>query len=69
MTVDEPTISMTFRINDSPFAGQEGEYVTSRQIKAGSSKELEHNVALRVEPGRARTSSSSRGAASCTWAF
>lgn len=52
VTIDEPTISMTFRINDSPFAGQEGEYVTSRQIRSRLERELEHNVALRVEPGR-----------------
>ncbi|MBX3363546.1 MAG: translational GTPase TypA [Phycisphaeraceae bacterium] len=52
VTVDEPTISMTFRINDSPFAGQEGQFVTSRQIRDRLMRELEHNVALRVEPGR-----------------
>ncbi|RMH14393.1 MAG: translational GTPase TypA [Planctomycetota bacterium] len=52
VTIDEPTVSMTVRINDSPFAGKEGEFVTSRQIKARLEKELEHNVALRVAPGR-----------------
>ncbi|MEM7630202.1 MAG: translational GTPase TypA [Planctomycetota bacterium] len=52
VTIDEPTISMIFRINDSPFAGEEGEFVTSRQIRARLERELEHNVALRVEQGR-----------------
>ncbi len=52
VAIDEPTISMAFRVNDSPFAGNEGEFVTSRQIKARLERELEHNVALRVEPGR-----------------
>jgi len=51
LSVDEPTISMTFQVNDSPFAGREGKYVTTRQIKERLDRELLYNVALRVEPG------------------
>ena len=51
LSVDEPTVRMTFQVNDSPFAGREGKFVTSRNIKERLDKELISNVALRVEQG------------------
>ena len=49
LSVDEPTVSMTFMVNNSPFAGKDGKYLTSRQIRERLTRELKHNVALRVE--------------------
>jgi GTP-binding protein len=49
LTVDEPTVSMTFQVNKSPFAGQDGKFLTSRQIRERLDQELKHNVALRVD--------------------
>jgi len=51
IAIDEPTMSMTFTINDSPFFGQDGKFVTSRHIKERLDRELEKNLALRVKPG------------------
>jgi GTP-binding protein len=51
LSVDEPTVSMTFMVNDSPFAGKEGKYITTRNISDRLDRELIHNVALRVKQG------------------
>ena len=48
LTIDEPTVNMTFQVNKSPFAGQDGKFLTSRQIRERLDQELQHNVALRV---------------------
>jgi GTP-binding protein len=49
LTIDEPTVNMTFQVNKSPFAGQDGKFLTSRQIRERLDQELKHNVALRVD--------------------
>ena len=51
ISINEPTMHMTFRVNDGPFAGRDGKYVTARQIKQRLEKEIQTNVALRVEAG------------------
>ena len=51
LTIDEPTLDMLFKVNDSPFAGQEGRPMTSRELRDRLERELQHNVALRVKPG------------------
>ena len=51
LTIDEPTLDMVFKVNDSPFAGQEGKPLTSRELRDRLNRELHHNVALRVRPG------------------
>ncbi|MEZ4613439.1 MAG: GTP-binding protein [Caldilineaceae bacterium] len=68
ITVEEPTVRMTFSINDSPFAGREGKYVTSRQLRQRLMDELERNVALRVsDTGSASRVAGGRATASCIW--
>jgi GTP-binding protein len=51
LTIDEPTLDMLFKVNDSPFAGQDGKPLTSRELRDRLERELHHNVALRVKPG------------------
>ena len=69
LSVDEPTVTMSFEVNNSPFAGQDGKYVTSRQIRERLDRELITNVALRVEDTGSPTNSASPAAANCTSVF
>jgi predicted membrane GTPase involved in stress response len=69
LSVDEPTVSMFFCVNTSPFCGKEGKYVTSRQILDRLNKELVHNVALRVEETRMQTHSAFPAVVNCTCPF
>jgi GTP-binding protein len=66
LQVDEPTLTMNFCVNNSPLAGREGKFVTSRQIRDRLDRELQSNVALKVRDTEETASSRSRAAASCT---
>jgi GTP-binding protein len=66
LVVDEPTVSMTFQVNNSPFAGKDGKFVTTRNIKERLDRELLHNVALRVREGDGPDKFVVSGRANCT---
>ena len=66
MKINDPTVEMTFSVNDSPFAGKEGKYVTSRQIRDRLMRELLKDVALKVEDSATPILSGSWAAARCT---
>jgi GTP-binding protein len=67
IAVEEPTVSVDMMVNMSPFAGREGKYVTSRQLRDRLYKELERNVALRVEDTDSPDTMTVSAAASSTW--
>lgn len=69
LSVDEPTVSMTFQVNNSPFAGKEGKFVTSRNIRERLDRELIHNVALRVEDTDSQTVSKYLAVVNFTFQF
>jgi GTP-binding protein len=69
IAVDEPTIAMIFGVNNSPFAGREGRFVTSRQVKERLDKEILGNVAIRVEETESPISSRFPVVANCNWPF
>ncbi len=64
--INDPTVEMTFSVNDSPFAGKEGKFVTSRQIRDRLKRELLKDVALKVEDSATTIPSASWAAARCT---
>ena len=67
LDVAKPTLSMEFSINDSPFSGRDGQYVTSRQLRERLSREAERNLAIRVQATESPDRSKSSGAANCSW--
>ena len=67
ISIEEPTVRMSFGVNTSPFAGREGQWLTSRHIRDRLYREMERDVALRVEDTDSADVFRSPGAASCTW--
>ena len=69
IVIDEPTIAIQFSVNNSPFAGREGQYVTSRNLRERLEKELLTNVSIRVEERARRTASRCWGGGNCSSRF